>query len=223
VREPAAVEHLHAAFSGWFDRTTPGHDAHHDNVKPYRLAPLSRQGDIWGVEASLLTEDAYLALAEHIRAGAAVRLGRVQTRVGTPRVVQGTTWADLADWPGDSRWSVTFLTPFAARTGDRTSPFPTPPVVLRAATDAWAHFSGRPPLRLAPADQQHLWVSQLDLTTTTFTLNGHRHPGALGTITYRADTDQVARTASSLFRLAAYCGMGSFRGKGMGVVAVEPH
>lgn len=223
VREPAAVEHLHAAFSGWFDRTTPGHNAHHDNVKPYRLAPLSRQGDIWGVEASLLTEDAYLALADHIRAGAAVRLGRVQTRVGTPRVVQGTTWADLADWPGDSRWTVTFLTPFAARTGDRTSPFPTPPVVLRAATDAWAHFSGRPPLRLAPADQQHLWVSQLDLTTTTFTLNGHRHPGALGTITYRADTDQVARTASSLFRLAAYCGMGSFRGKGMGVVAVEPH
>lgn len=221
VREPAAVEHLHAAFSGWFDRP-PGQDTHHDNVKPYRLAPLSLDGDLWGVEASLLTEDAYVALASRIRAGASVRLGRVHTTVGTPRVVQGITWADLADWPGDTEWTVTFLTPFAARTGDRTSPFPAPPVVLRAATDAWAHFSGHAPLRLAPADQQHLWVSQIDLTTTTFTINGHRHPGALGTITYRADAEHVARTASSLFRLAAYCGMGSFRGKGMGVVAVEP-
>lgn len=221
VREPAALEHVHAAFTEWFDDAAE-HDAHHDNVKPYRLAPLSTRNGIWGVEVSLLTEKAFTALATRIEAGASVRLGRVRTRVETPLVVLGESWADLAHWRGDDAWKVTFLTPFAARTGNRTSPFPTPGVVLRPATDAWAHFSGLPPLRVAAPDQAHLWVSHVELSTTTVALNGHKHPGALGTVVYRADSPEVARTASSLFRLAAYCGMGSFRGKGMGVVAVEP-
>lgn len=221
LREPAEVEHLHAAFSAWFDG-----DAHHDTVKPYRLAPLSRRDGVWGVEVSLLTESTFESLASHVGAGASVRLGRVTTKVGMPLVVQGESWEDLDSWRGERAWRVEFLTPFAARTttasGTRTSPFPAPAVVLRAATDAWAAFSGRPPVQVAPADQAHLWVSRLDVSTTSFTLNRHEHPGALGSVLYRADTPEVAASASRLFRLAAYCGMGSFRGKGMGIVAVEP-
>ena len=226
VRRPVAVEHLHAAFSRWFDVADDdgptGLDAHHENIKPYRLAPVSRRGDEWGMEASLLSEEAFERLAARIDGGDSVRLGTLTTPVGTPVVVQGETWQQLAEWGGDSAWEVTFLTPFAVRPGRRTSPFPAPQVVLSATTDAWARYSGRTPLRVTPADQAHLWVSHLEVTTTTFSLNGHRHPGALGSITYRADTSGVARVASSLLRLAAYCGMGSFRGKGMGVVSVTP-
>lgn len=225
MRRPAAVEHLHAAFSAWFDSAS-GHNTHKDPVKPYRLAPMSQRDGVWGVEVSLLTKDVFDSLAEHITAGVPVRLGRNQTDVGAPRLVHGESWEDLATWEGESAWRVHFLTPFASRTttdsGSRTSPFPAPAAALRAATDAWHEFSGRPPVRLSPADQAHLWVSHVELSTTRFTINGHDHPGALGTVVYRADTRDVAASASRVFRLAAYCGMGSFRGKGMGVVAVEP-
>lgn len=217
---PAAVEHVHAAFSGWFDAASD-RNAHHDTVKPYRLAPLSQQEGSWGAEVALLSAEAYQALAQRLEDDPRVRLGRISTPVGPPRVLQGATWDELGAWPGERAWRVTFLTPFASRTGNRTSPFPSPPVVLRGPAEAWRWYSGREELRLSPTEQANLWVSHLDLATTTFTVNGHRHHGALGSITYQASTDEVARMASTLFRLAEYSGMGSFRGKGMGVVDVQ--
>lgn len=226
VSGPVPVEHLHAAFSHWFDTIPardngPDDDPHHATVKPYRLAPVSKRGGGWGMEASVLTEDAFRVLAGRIAAGAGVRLGRLRTTVGTPIVLQGESWADLAEWSGETAWRVEFLTPFISRTGNRSSPFPAPQVVLRAATDAWAQFSGHPPLRVAPVDHAQLWVSALDVSTTGVMINGHRHPGAVGHLVYRAAEPRVAAAASSLFRLAAYCGMGSFRGKGMGIVRVD--
>lgn len=228
LNRPVPVEHLHAAFSQWFDTGPAGaagsdDDPHHATVKPYRLAPMSQRNGSWGMEASVLTEDALRALATRITAGEGVRLGHLRTPVRTPIVLQGESWADLATWSGDTSWRVEFLTPFISRTGNRSSPFPSPQVVLRAATDAWAKFSGHPPLRIAPTDHAQLWVSDLDLSTTEVQINGHRYLGAVGQIVYRAAVPAVSATASSLFRLAAYCGMGSFRGKGMGIVRIEPH
>lgn len=217
LRGPAAVEHVHAAFSGWFDAAS----THHDNVKPYRLTPASQRAGVWGVEVSVLSEDAYLALAAHLEAGDPVRLGSVRTPVGEPTVLRGASWSELEAWPGESAWRVEFLTPFAFRTGDRTSPFPLPAVVVRAATEAWAAFSGRPPVRLEPPDQAHVWVSSVELTTTRFQIGRHRFPGALGHVVYRCDEPSVSPVLSTLLRLGVYCGMGSFRGKGMGVVDVE--
>lgn len=230
LHAPARVEHLHAAFSRWFDQPEGrcnGSEAeaigprHHDTVKPYRLAPMSQHNSQWGAEISVLTEGAFRALERQITGRSVVRLDTAETPVGVPAVVSGESWDDLAHWRGDTGWRVEFLTPFTARTGSRSSPFPSPPVVLRAATEAWAAFSGRDPIKIPPVAHRHLWVSEVDVSTTTYSLNGHRHPGALGAVTYRADDDEVARSASALFRLAHYCGMGSFRGKGMGVVSVK--
>ena len=223
---PARVEHLHAAFSRWFDRSdtaiTATGSGHHDNVKPYRLAPMSQHHGQWGAQVSILTQDAFHRLEQRITQRSVVVLGNAKTLVGMPVVIGGEAWADLARWPGERGWRVDFLTPFTTRTQSRSSPFPSPPVVLRAATDVWEKFSGHEAIRVPRESHRHLWVSDVDISTTTYTINGHRHPGALGSITYRADNTEVARDASTLFRLAHYCGMGSFRGKGMGVVAVTP-
>lgn len=226
VTGPVPVEHLHAAFSRWFDTVPAGGDGsdadpHHATVKPYRLAPVSQQDGRWGMEASVLTESSFRALACRITAGDGVRLGPIRTPVGTPTVLRGESWADLAEWPGETAWRVEFLTPFISRTGNRSSPFPAPPVVLRAAADVWASYSGYPPLRVAPTDHPYLWVSALDVSTTRVTINGHSHPGAVGHVEYRAAEPKVAAVVSTLFRLATYCGMGSFRGKGMGIVKVD--
>lgn len=215
---PARVEHLHAAFSRWFDAD----GEHHENVKPYRIAPMSQQDGRWGVEIAVLSEEAFHALESKIAEPSTVRLGGVETPVATPVVMQGESWDDLAHWRGETGWRVDFLTPFTSRTGSRSSPFPSVPVVLRAATEAWAAFSGGPAASIPVAAQAQLWVSHVELSTTTFSINGHRHPGALGSVTYRAADAEVARIASPLFGLAHYCGMGSFRGKGMGVVSVTP-
>lgn len=216
---PAPVEHVHAAFSRWFDEDE---GSHHEVIKPYRLSPASPRGDGWGIEVSILTEDAFRALAQHIDAGATVRLGACSTPVGMPEVLKGRTWDDLAAWPGERAWKAEFLTPFIARTRNRATPLPTPAVALRAAIETWGAFSGHPPLRLNLDDQAHVWAAWVELTTRNVMIGRHRFPGALGSITYRADDDRVAAVCSSLFRLSEYSGMGSFRGKGMGIVSVEP-
>ena len=216
VPDPA---HLHAAFSAWFDGERDSED-HRATVKPYRLSPGSVRDGQWGLELSILTAEAYVALSERLAAGEGVRIGRHATRVGPPKVLRGATWDELAAWPGETGWQVEFLTPFLSRTGNRSSPYPTPAVVLRAPTEAWAAYSGLPGLRLSTDDQRHLWVSDMNLHTTTVHVNGHRYRGGLGRLTFRCDSDAVAHIASSLFRLAVYTGMGSFRVKGFGVVGV---
>lgn len=238
MRGPARVEHLHAAFSRWFDQRTDLDEpaasgegdpptGHHDNVKPYRLAPMSQHDGRWGVEISVLSESAFHALADRVSGPVTVQLGGVETVVDTPVVVRGESWGDLLGWAGETGWRVEFLTPFTSRTGSRSSPFPNPPVMLRAAVDAWAMAArwgaigeADVPPSIPGWAYRDLWVSAIDVTTTTYTINGHRHPGALGSISFGATAD-VAALAAPLFRLAHYCGMGSFRGKGMGVVSVE--
>lgn len=224
VTGPAELGHIHAAFSGWFDQPREPCEtagvAHHAVTKPYRLSPTSKRADGWGVEVAILDQNTFLSLVSHIAAKHEIRLGRQRTAVGLPTPMLGTSWNELTDWPGESTWRVSFLTPFIARTGNRSSPFPAPGVVLRAATEAWAAFSGAAPIEVTPVEQRHLWVSRIDVQTTDVTISGHRHPGLTGQVVFRADDDSVARKASTLFRLAEYCGMGSFRGKGMGVVSI---
>lgn len=239
MRRAARVEHLHAAFSRWFDQpdADSGDDhapsvspptRHHDNVKPYRIAPMSQRDGQWGAELSVLSESAFCALEGKVRQSTSVRLGGVGTPVGVPLVVQGQSWDDLLHWRGETGWRVDFLTPYTSRTGSRSSPYPSPPAMLRAAVDAWGQAAtwgavAEPeiPAPITSANYRDLWVSQIDLDTTTYSINGHRHPGALGSMTVLA-TAAAAPLVSPLFRLAHYCGMGSFRGKGMGVVTVNP-
>lgn len=218
---PARVEHVHAAFSRWFDGD-PDDDHHHDEVKPYRLAPMSQREGRWGVEVSLLNEQAFRALEARVIAGASVRLGGTRTAIGAPVVLGGESWFDLAQWRGERGWRVDFLTPFTSRTGSRCSPLPSVPAVLRAPSMAWNTYSGYPILDLTAEEHRAIWVSDVNLTTTQYTIQGHAQLGALGSMTCRTASDEVASQVAALFRLAAYSGVGSFRGKGMGVVAVQP-
>lgn len=225
IRGPVPVEQIHAAFSRWFD------DDHYANDKPYRLAPLSLVDGRWGLEISIFDKGEQLHLAVERRASEreSVRLGHLATHVGEPLLVRRESWADLVSRGRESSWHVEFVTPFTCRTTSRSSnqrrtrssPFPSPWVALRAAEAAWDEFSPLPRVTVARALRSELWVSDIDIHTTTYILEEHPHPGALGSITYSAADRVLARQVSPLFRLANYCGMGSFRGKGMGVVSVK--
>lgn len=222
LKGPSAVEHLHAALSAWFDTPAEAGEAerHHDNVKPYTISPTSCRENVWGVQISVLTAGAEDTLLTRADEGSQLRLGHARTRIGDPSLLAASPWPDLAQHDGSTAWAVQFLTPAAFRTGSRTSPFPTPAVVLRSPTEAWRCFSGLPEVRISPVEQAELWVSRIDVETVMFTLKGRDYPGILGSVTFRCGRPEVAAKASALLRLAAFCGVGSFRGKGMGVVAV---
>lgn len=221
VRPPVPGEYLHAAISRWFDEGEGEEpDSHHAVVKPYTISPVAAQGCEHGVEVSVLSRSAAQRLLARTAQGCRIRLGTETVRCGSARLISSIAWQALQQ-PRQHRWTLTFLTPTTFRTGNRSTPLPTPSVVLRAPTEAWARFSALPPLVLSPQDASQVWVSALSITSSALQVNGRPVTGVLGDITYRCDDTAVAATVGPLFRLAPYCGVGSFRGKGFGVVELS--
>lgn len=224
LRAPAAVEHLHAAVSSWFDgeRVPDGAASpHHDVVKPYTISPTTSHRGQLGIQVSTLTDEADEAVARN--AGRArLRLGGVVTSVGRAHRIRSSSWQELAQPDNARRWTMEFETPFTYRSRNRTSPFPLPPVILRGPAVAWETYSEQRAVTVPPEHHHTIWVSDLDARTETVTLKGRTHPGLLGRVTYRCDDDTIAPAVSTLMRLAEFTGVGSFRGKGMGIVTVRP-
>ena len=217
---PVRPEYLHAAISRWFDVGTEDlPDRHHDTVKPYTISPLTER-DGWGVEVSTLTAEASWRLATATRRPRPIALGRQRVDLGTPVRLASASWAELAAAPRRRCWDIEFLAPTTFRTGQRASPFPDPRVVLRGPQVCWETYSQRPVL-LEPRQLRALWVAEVDLQTVQVPLRATTVPAALGRIEIRCDDPTVARQVSPLFALAPYCGVGSFRGKGFGVVRVS--
>lgn len=225
---PARPEHLHAAFTSWFD--APGRAwAHRSSAKPYTISPVMVLDERVGVEIRVLTDEAERLL--HLAAASApvVRLGAHRTRVGEPQRTAVASWDELAA-AGGSLWRVEFLTPTTFRTGNRCSPMPTPSVILRAPGEAWRAFAPTPIAPLGHAESSMIRVCELDLRTEEAELvlpdgSGARRaeaaPAVLGRLTCCCDDPAIAAKAGPLFRLAPFSGIGSFRGRGMGIVAVE--
>lgn len=237
IRPPALPEHLHAYFSGWFDAVgdaaiphAPYADAHHATEKPYTISPLVTRHGVAGVEISVLTDAAERQLREAAGHGGSLRLGRQTGSFGVPVREARADWDVLRAGPIQRRWKMTFCKPTTFRTGDRTSPFPSPPVVLRAPKVAWRAFSGLPPIEVSPAETAKVWVSELSLHTEQVEVRARRPegpstprhvPGVVGTITYRCEEPDVADRVGTLFRLTRFCGVGALRGKGFGVVELD--
>lgn len=237
LQEPVAVEHLHAALSGWFDDVPdlflPGNGARHSQesllgeahdrvVKPYTISPVSVDRGTWGVEIATINEAADRVLIDVACAGAPIRLGRHLVTSAAPHRLSEVAWEQLSDYEGETGWKIDFLTPLIVRTGSRSSPFPTPAAVLRSPASVWDWYSPLAPLELPREQHSSIWVSRIDGRTDMVSIKGRRYPGFLGTVTYRCTDQVIAPAVSTLFRFAEYSGSGSFRGKGMGVVVAHP-
>lgn len=231
VTGPVKSTLLHAAFSRWFDDPSFGQSGevvdasadvrigHRDNMKPYSISPMSNRVGEWGIEISTLSSEARARFEDRHDTEAPVRLGRTITSLGPRKLLSAQSWGDLAAWDGASRWTITFDSPTCFRSGNRSSPFPVLPAMLRAPTEAWAAFGPAPVPRVTVAEQQMVWVSDLDLQTDLIDVDGRPYRGVVGTMEVRASTEVAARV-SALLSLAQFSGVGSFRGKGMGVVSI---
>lgn len=242
------LEHVHAAFSAWFDRSDAEHGA---GEKPYSISPLTERDGQVGVIIGTLTDYAAESVCAAgtlgdggvnagMDAGRAaegrpmIRLGNQWRPVGRPRRLEEASWWDLAQ-PRDVRsWRLDFLTPATFRSGDRSSPLPSVATITGGLERAWTTWCEDPRVRditrdLAsnPRGQSALWVSDLDLssTLTEITVGRSRRPiqlsGVTGSMTLRVDDVAGAAWASPLLRLAPFCGVGSMRAKGFGVVEVR--
>lgn len=233
LRDPAALEHLHAVVSRWLDRDDViGGEAkaHNAPVKPYSMSPCTRRNGVWGVEVGTLTDRAADALVEGAVTAGTVRLGGVVTEVGEPQALTRATWMDLAQGSNARRWRMDLLSPTLFRStvrapdgkrrDERVSPLPTVPVVLRAPSAAWERYGPSPAISVSVEEHAQVWVSDVDLETETVVLNGRRYAGAVGSVEYRCSDPGVGGRVDSLFALAPFSGVGSFTGKGFGVVEV---
>lgn len=222
IQPPVKAEHLHAALSTWFDVATDDTpDRHHDDVKPYTISPPTQQAGRWGVDISTITTEASWRLQTTARSTPAVRLGTRLVRVGRPSLTARTTWEQLVTTPVRNRWTIDFLTPTTFRTGQRASPLPIPTVMLRGPISCWDTYSGMPPRQAREDHFRSLWVSELDCETVQLTLNQRTWPAVLGHVEIRCDDPKVSAIVTPLFALAPYCGVGSFKAKGLGVVRVR--
>lgn len=250
------LEHVHAAFSAWFDRSDAEHGA---GEKPYSISPLTERDGQVGVIIGTLTDYAAESVCAAGILGDAgmsagmdapraaeerpmIRLGNQWRPVGRPRRLEEVSWWDLAQ-PRDVRsWRLEFLTPATFRSGDRSSPLPSVATITGGLERAWTTWCEDPRVRdltrdltsnissnLAsnPRGQSALWVSDLDLssTLTEITVGRSRRPiqlsGVTGSMTLRVDDTAGAAWAGPLLRLAPFCGVGSMRAKGFGVVEVR--
>ena len=221
---------VHAAVSRWFDYTSP---EHHANEKPYTVSPLVDVPHVGvGVEVATLTEEAERRMGEWLDRGERLRLGAQVVQVGGPQLVVRRSWAELAQWRGEHGWRLVFQTPTTFRTGDRSSPLPTPATILRGLATAWSTWSDAPhdlgdPRRVSKG----LWVSALDLRSEQVPVRvsaarggsaGFTVSGSTGVIELRCATAETAGRVAPLLRLASYTGVGSMTRKGLGVTTVEP-
>lgn len=225
------LEHVHAAFSGWFDTSAQVHAA---SDKPYAVSPLSGDDRGVGVEIATLTVRAEAALARRVESRAPVRLGSQVRPVGRPRLMHAATWEELAlsGVPGAAtRWVLEFVTPTTFRSGDRSSPLPQVQTVLAGLARAWDACSGTPRPELRSDLAAALWVSDMDLRSQVLRLRVRRRhgagaqdvhvSGATGSLTLRCEDPCAVEAVAPLLGLAPYAGVGAMRGKGLGVVRVR--
>ncbi len=221
---PVKPEHVHAAFSAWFDRDLA---EHHATDKPYTVSPITSYDDRVGVEIAALTDGVAQRLWQAAAENAEVRLGNRRRRVGRPVRLAHQSWTHLADSPVQRLWTLHLVTPTTFRSGDRSSPLPSVATILRGLSHAWRLWSDAGEPSYDDRGAQAVWVSDLNLRSEVLELQitgrqGGRHPivasGSLGTITLRCDDETTARQVSPLLQLAPYVGLGSMRGKGLGIV-----
>lgn len=225
------LEQIHAAVSGWFDAGPIEHGA---NDKPYAVSPLTRDERSIGLEVATLTEEAEVALLGRIGSGAPIRLGSQVRPMGRPRLMHEHTWEELAGigTPGaPGRWVFDLVTPTTFRSGDRSSPLPHVPTMVGGLLRAWETWSDLPRRCLTSAQLASLWVSDIDLRSEVLRLRVRRRRGpgtqiihvsaATGSLILRCDDPEAMALLAPLLGLAAYCGVGSMRGKGLGVVRVR--
>lgn len=221
------LEHVHAAISGWFDRTLAEHRC---NDKPYAVSPPTRDTrGIAGVEVVTLTDQAAERLATATRRTAdgalpQIRLGNQWRPLGTPCPLHTAAWHTLAAPTDGTEWRLELATPTTFRSGNRSSPLPTVEGLLRSARAAWTQWSDTP---MPEGDGRSLWVSDLDLRSELLpvTIRGAdgdprdlHVSGITGTIVVRHDP--ADRAAAALVRTTAYTGIGAMTLKGQGVTRV---
>lgn len=225
------LDHVHAAVSGWFDRTLA---EHRHNDKPYAVSPPTRdQRGVPGLEVVTLSDTAAVRLAEatatasHTDLDGArpqIRLGNQWRALGRPRALHSEAWTQLAQPVEITEWRLDLATPTTFRSGNRASPLPSPEGLIRGARAAWAAWSDTP---LPTGDGSSLWVSDLDVRSQMLplTIRGAdgaardiRISGITGTIVVRHEPDD--RAAAALVRATAYAGVGAMTLKGLGVARV---
>lgn len=216
------LEHVHAAVSGWFDRSLPEHRA---GDKPYAVSPPTRdERGTAGVEVITLTPDAAARLAETTGSHPEIRLGNQWRRVGTPRVLQHDEWSDLATPRATTDWRIELATPTTFRSGNRSSPLPSVESLTRSARTAWGLWSDIP---LPEGTGDSLWVRDLDLRSEIVPLvvkgaDGQPRDivisGSIGWLVVRHDPGDLR--AAALVRATAYSGVGGMTLKGLGVARV---
>ncbi|MFY1649788.1 CRISPR system precrRNA processing endoribonuclease RAMP protein Cas6 [Solwaraspora sp. WMMB762] len=237
--DPAGVrlEHVHAVVSRWFDVDEAAHRSH---AKAYSVSPPVAHPAGTLVEVGLLDD----ALVDKLRAGAAtgavIRFGgQVGALVTGARQVAGVSWLELARPSGDAAWSLRFLTPATFRRGNGFTPWPDPWSVVAGLRAVWRANApaGLPELVLplpgvggpgggGPGerpDRDALWVSDIDGTSDVVKVNGRTVSGFLGRIRYVCDgPTALVGAVDRLMRLAPYSGVGAQRGRGFGLVRLEP-
>lgn len=247
---PVAGNHLHAAFTAWFDESesdTPGGGGsgltrhggpaacgHSARPKPYALSPLTDGADGPGIFLSVVSSDAWDALAWHAQRVATVDLGGRPCRIGRLELVEQVSWDRLRRGDGARAWLIEFLTPTVFRTNNRHSPLPSLASMVRSPAEVWERYGPLPSVQVS-LPPGTAWVSELDLRSVPFQTTarpaqrGARGKisvpssvvGVLGRLLLHCEDADRAASLGALLDLANYTGIGSYRARGMGVVHVR--
>ena len=212
------MEHVHAAVSSWFDLLPGEHDA---KTKPFAVSPLRHADDTvdrLGFEVGVLSPEAGERLADATGPGSTIRLGARTVPLGERSCIARESWTELAVPSGRRTWTLEFLTPVTFRKGDRSTPLPVPASLLRGLQDSWNAFSGQPPRTLSRAQVDDIWVSEISGRSETLRVSGVTLSGFVGQVQLRCGDPAVAEAVDPLLRTATYCGIGSAKAKGLGVV-----
>jgi CRISPR-associated endoribonuclease Cas6 len=224
--ERVRIEHVHAAFSHWFDVTSAEHRA---LVKPYTVSPpaMDAQGVV-GIEIATLTGAADEAVETRSRERVKVRLGNQVRQVSPAQLGQSTTWGQLAQRSGERCWELELVTPTTFRNGNRSSPLPAVGTIMDGLARSWRAWSD---VELPEVSGWNsVWVSALDLTSDIIEVlrrmpDGTRRPvkisGSVGSLSLRCDDTDAAAVAGPLLRSAPFVGIGGQTTQGLGVARVR--
>jgi CRISPR-associated endoribonuclease Cas6 len=230
------LDHVHAAISRWFDAdvadasesSRPAHDA---KLKPYTISPPVQRRGVAGIEVAVLSQDAEDELLSTAITGPSIRVGQQALLVGDPRLVMEQTYAEMASPPFGNRWDVAFLTPTTFRSRGRSTPLPSVGAIMTGLLAQWNRWNDVG-VSLGPIARDAMWVSDLQLMSEPLTITissktgkpSQLHLSAVtGSLVLRCDQPETAEVVSPLLRFASYCGVGSVRGRGLGVVQVREH
>ncbi len=209
---------VHAAVTGWLDINDVEHLA---QEKPYSVAPLGEGTYGLGIAMSTLTPEIGRRLVSAVGSGCEVRLGDQIGAVGAPTLLAGESWRGVSTPSGRRSWELRFLTPTTFRRRNRSSPLPQPVSVLRGLAGSWSRWSGEERRLEDRVVAEGVWVSGIEGVTVSVTLgSGQRRTtvcGFVGSVTFKAESQELADAVDGLFRLAPYSGVGSATARGLGV------